>query len=92
MGWELATESQPVARKVYHCEASDWIDNCGFDESDYSPEDWAAIEKARAENWEIRTGTKHLKIQGKWEGEFSTFRARLELDAICHKYQIYQDM
>ncbi len=89
MGWEMVTTSEPVARKAYHCEASEWIDNSGWGEGDYSPEDWALIEKARAENFEIKPGTQYVKVQGKWEGDFTVFRARKDLDHICHEYELY---
>ncbi len=92
MCWEMETTSQPVARKNYHCEAANWINSSGFVEADYSPEDWAIIEKARAEDWEIKKGTKYTKTSGKWEGDFTTFRARLDLDEICQQYEIYQEM
>lgn len=92
MGWELESVTQPVARKDYHCQASDWVERAGLEEADYSAEDWATIEKARAENWAIKKGTQYTKTEGKWEGEFSVFRARLDLDAICQKYGIYQEI
>jgi len=78
--------------KTYHCGASDWIDNSGLGEADFGAEDWATIEQARAEDWEIKKGTQYIQTSGKWEGEFSVFRARLDLDAICKKHDIYQDM
>ncbi len=92
MTWEMERTTQPVARKDYQCQAAFWIDNDGGTEGDYEPEDWAAIEKARAENWMIKKGTQYTKTEGKWEGEFEVFRARLDLDAICNKYDIYQDI
>ncbi len=92
MGWEMETTSQPVARKDYPCQAAHWIDNAGYTEGDYEPEDWAVIEKAEAEGWKILKGTQYTKTEGKWEGEFDVYRARLDLDAICNKYEIYQDV
>ena len=91
MTWDMATVSEQKARKVYHCEASEWIDNSGYSERDYTPEDWLTIEKARSEDYEIRIGTNYVKTAGKWEGEFSVFRARKDLNLICHKYKFYED-
>ena len=81
----------PVARKDYYCNASDWICNSFLCDEDYDPEDLVTIEKAREENWKILKGTKYVKVIGKWNGEFQTFRGRPELDAICHKYDLYQE-
>jgi len=92
MGWELESVTQPVASKTFNCQASDWINNADLGQADYSPEDWATIKKAQFEKWEIRPGTQYTKTEGKWEGEFSVFRARLDLDAICQKYGIYQEI
>lgn len=91
MSWEIERATSPVAKKDYPCQASVWIDDAGLKEDDYSEEDWAVIEKAKAENWMIKKGTQYSKIEGKWEGEFSVFRARVDLDNICHKYQLYPD-
>lgn len=90
MGWELETTTRPVARKDYHCQASDWIENSGLERADYSEEDWSTIEKARSESWVIKKGTQYLKTEGKWEGEFAVFRARFDLDEICQNHDIYQ--
>lgn len=88
--WDISTQTKPVARKQYHCEASDWIGNC-CDLSEVSAEDLAVIQKAQAEGNKILPGDNYLKVTGKWEGEFTTFRARLDLDSICRKYNLYDD-
>tara|TARA_R110000851_G_scaffold205271_2_gene357273 strand:- start:448 stop:723 length:276 start_codon:yes stop_codon:yes gene_type:complete len=89
MAWELQKATEQKARKTYHCEASEWIDNSGLEERDFSAKEWAIIENARSENYEIRIGAIYLKIKGKWEGEFSIFRARIDLDKICEDHNLY---
>ena len=89
MCWDFAVHTEQLARKDYRCQASDWI-NSGYCELDFDPEDWQAIMKAKGEGWKILKGTNYLKVKGKWEGEFCVFRARPELDAICHKYDLYE--
>lgn len=89
--WEIENTTYPVARKEYHCQAWDWIDNAGYDEGDYEPEDWETIEKARTEGFKILPGTKYVCTHGKWEGEFTTFRARNDLHHICLDYDLYPD-
>ena len=89
MHWNFETESHPVATKEYHCQASDWIIAAGENEGDYDPEDWEIIQKARAEGWKILPGTRYLKISGLFDCDWTTFRAREDLDEICHKYDLY---
>jgi len=89
MGWEMETRTDPVARKDYHCQASDWICESGRDESEYEVKDWATIKKAKSEDWKILKGTKYVKVSGKYDGDFATFRAREDLEDICQRYEIY---
>ena len=89
MSWEFETVSTPKARKDYHCDASDWISNYGEDE--FTPEEWGIIQKAKLEKNKILKGTKYHKVTGKWEGEFSTFRARIDLNKICMANDIYEE-
>lgn len=87
--WELEKTTYPIAKKNYHCEASDWVDNGCLD--DISKADMATIKKAKEEGFKILLGTKYLKTTGKWDGEFSIYRCRIDLHDICIKYGIYPD-
>lgn len=90
--WDFCTVQYPVARKEYHCQASEWIDNTiGWDECEYDEEDRPVIRKAREEGCKILKGTEYVKVSGKWEGDFYTFHARKDLNAICHKYELYAE-
>ena len=92
MGWTMETITNPIAKKDYHCEASDWIDNTiGWDAEEFDDKDRTVIKKAREEDCRILKGTKYLKVSGKWEGEFETFRARQDLHSICLKHDLYPD-
>ena len=90
MGWDVASTNEPIARKTYRCDAADWIINSGLCEGDYDPADWAVIRNAEKENYKILPGTKYINIRGLWDGEWSTFRARIELEVICQKYELYE--
>jgi hypothetical protein len=91
MSWDVSTETNPKARKEYHCMASDWFENAGLCDEDFDLADRPIIAKARAENWKILPGTRYIKIKGIWEREASTFRARKDMDKICRKYELYDD-
>lgn len=91
MSWELDKRTTQIARKDYHCDASDWILNAGLPDEDFSAEQLASIEKAKQENWKILKGTEYLKVRGKWEGEWTTYRARPDLHQICIDQGFYED-
>ena len=87
--WDFSEETQPIARKDYHCGASDWLSN--FDRCEFDEKELAVIDLARTENNKILKGTKYVKVTGKWEGEFSTFRARIDLNGICVAHDAYAE-
>lgn len=89
--WDLAVTTTQRARKDYPCGAWEWISNSGYSERDFKPEDWQVIENARADDFMIKKGTEYTQTKGKWEGEFCTFRARIDLDKICSDYDLYPD-
>ena len=92
MYWGYANNSTPVARKEYHCEASDWIRNGpGIDDSYFTEDEMKVIRKAKAEGWKILKGSKYFKTEGVWDGEWSTFRARVDLNQICLDHDLYGD-
>ncbi len=91
MVWDVCTTTRPVARKEYECDACELIEGFGLSEGDFEPEDWAVIEKAEAEGNKILPGTRYVKTKGIWEGSAATFRAREDVDAICVKYDFYDE-
>ena len=88
--WDFATETRPVARKDYDCQAWPWIDNSGCYPNDFDEEEVAIIEKARSEGFKIIKGTKYLRVSGKWEGEMTTYCARLDLQGICDDHELQE--
>ena len=87
--WDFSEETQPIARKDYHCEASDWLGN--FSDDEFDEEELTVIARARHEGFKILKGERYTKTTGKWEGEFSTFRARIDLNNICIKHNAYDE-
>jgi len=89
MSWELSTESIPISRKIYNCQAAEFLSY--GNKYEFEQEDIKIIEDARLQDFKILKGTKYFKIKGKYDGEFSTFRARLDIHNICIKYDLYPD-
>jgi len=90
MSWNPCTNSEPIARKQYNCQASDWVNNT-LCLDDLTEDERKAYKTAEAEGWKILKGTRYLKASGFYDGEPSVFRARPDMDAICQKYQLYSD-
>lgn len=93
MAWDFYTETNQKARRDYYCDACEILINAAEfnDELAWDPNEWEAIEKARADKWRIKKGSVYTKISGKWDGDFSKFRARPEIDKICSKYDLYDN-
>lgn len=89
--WDFGRTTIQVANKDYECDASDFINNAGYGEQDFDKSDWETIKKAKSEGYKILKGTEYIKTNGKWEGEFSTCRARIDLDKICVKEGFYNE-
>ena len=90
MSWNPQTVTEPIARKDYHCNACDWLDtylNGGI----FSFAEYRLIVKAKRDGWRIKAGQRYVKVEGKWDGEWSIFRARPEINEICQKHSIYAE-
>ena len=89
----LLRESKHIAKKTYGCDACCWLDN-------FSIQDFLAhcqptygelrtVAKARRNCWRILPGQEYITRVSVSGGELYVFRAIPEIDAICHKYEIY---
>ena len=91
MSWDFYKKTTPTASKKYPCDASIWFINSGLDDSELEPSDLEIVNRVRGDKYMIQPGEKYIKQVGKWEGDFSTFRANPDIDRICHKYDLYAD-
>lgn len=91
MGWDCYTNTKPIARKEYDCQASDWIENGDvINQGVLSISEYRQIIKARRNKYKILKGQRYYKIEGKFDGEFTVFRAIPELNDICYKHNLYE--
>lgn len=90
MSWDPEFYSEQIARKNYNCNACDWARE-QVHEGIYSISDFRMIVLARRDNWEIKKGMRYIKVRGKWDGEWCTFRARPEINELCQRLDIYQE-
>jgi len=54
----LLTDERPIARQEYHCQASDWINGCGWADGDWTQDEAEAIEAAKKDGWKIHKGER----------------------------------
>ncbi|KZX78272.1 hypothetical protein A3715_10415 [Oleiphilus sp. HI0009] len=90
MSWDFYEQTEPVARKDYRCDATGYLYEV-INEGYFSFSDYRLIVKAKRDRWKIKKGQKYIKVVGKWDGEFCTFRARPEMHALCEKHNLYYE-
>jgi len=90
MTWDIFTDTDPVAKKDYHCDACRyWLSNMG--ENEFDGDDLLLYQAAKTDGIKIKKGTKYVKREGKWDGEWCTFRARVDMNNLCIKLDLYND-
>ena len=87
---QVLSETHPIARKDYPCDACCWLINGGLPDNMTLTEAKAFV-RARRDGFKIKAGQRYLKQYNIFGGEAQCFRARPEIDAICHKYDIYEE-
>jgi hypothetical protein len=86
----LLSQSTPIAKKDHPCDACHWLNEGGFPDGVTISEIKAYI-RAKRDGFKIKKGQKYIKHVQIWCGDFSVFKARPEIDAICHKYELYEE-
>lgn len=89
MSWTLYEITEPIAKKRYRCEAT-WRYLSNFTEFDVDEKD-RKIFNFLIDNQYIEKGEKYRKIKGIFDGKFCTFRAKIQSDDLCHKYDWYDE-
>ncbi len=80
-----------IASKDYACDACAAWHRSGYGQQDVSTDDWLIIEGAQADKWKIRRGEKYRKIVYKDGGEFVTYRARIDMDALAMRLELFEE-
>ena len=81
-----------IASKDYACDACAAWHRSGYGQQDVSTDDWLIIEGAQADKWKIRRGEKYRKIVYKDGGEFVTYRARIDMDALAMRLELFEEI
>jgi hypothetical protein len=84
-------DTTQYASKLYPCDACAAWHRSGYGQQDVSEDDWLIIEGAKADKWKILKGEQYRKIVYKDGGEFVTYRARIDMDALCLRLKLFDD-
>lgn len=80
-----------VARKSYPCDASRAWNRSGYARQDVLADDWSVAESARSDRYRIKPGDAYRRMTYVDDGEVRTYRARLDMDAVCQRYELFDD-
>ena len=85
------SDTTPVARKSHQCNACDCLLGAGWNGMGFSFSEFRAIAKAKRNRWQIQKGQQYIYRVGVYDGEFCTFKAISEINAICEKHGLYYE-
>lgn len=88
----LLNESNPIARKEHYCMACEWLNQ--DDWWHYGTLTFTELRQvviAKRNNWKIIKGQKYLRQTVEFEGDLMVFKAIPEINAICSKYNMYEE-
>lgn len=91
MGIEIIHESQPVARKDYHCNACDFLFEIDPCELGLAFSEKREVVKARQKGYKILKGEKYIRQFNKDGGNTWTFRAIPAIHDICVSHNLYAE-
>jgi hypothetical protein len=81
-----------TARKFYDCDASwHWRNYGPPADEPLTPEDRLVLEGIEADKWKIRPGQRYRCVLLRDGRELVTQRARLDMDALCQRHDLYDD-
>lgn len=86
----LLSETRPVARKAHRCDAYTWIEEL-YEDGRFDYQDLRKIVRMRRQRGMIQSGQRYIRQNQIFEGELCVFKADIEMDAICRKYDLYPD-
>ena len=87
----VLTDEVRTARKFYACDASELWCNYGPPSDAVTADERLVLDGAKADKWKIRPGQRYRCIVFRDGRELVTQRTRLDMDALCHRHELYDD-
>lgn len=88
---QTLNDSTQTAQKAYVCDACRAWDRSGYGKNDVSAAEWLTVQAAKADHWLILAGQQYRKIVYVDCGDLMTYRARLDMDALCAKHDLFDE-
>jgi len=94
---EIINDTRVVkARKDYRDGCMDWIMESLYElrRGDYGKltfTEWRLIAESIRDRWLIKKGQPHEVQVNKGDGHIYSFRSKIGIAAICHKYELFTD-
>ena len=85
------SEKIVTAKQHHNCDASRVFLQSNYGANDISADDWLTVQACEADNWKIKPAQEYRKTVYGDMGKIYTFRARLDMDSICTRYEMYDD-
>ena len=87
----VLTDEERTARKFYHCDASEMWRSYGPPETELTADERLVLDGAKADKWKIRPGQRYRCVVFRDGRELVTQRARLDMNNLCQKHDLYDD-
>jgi hypothetical protein len=87
----VLTDEVRTARKFYACDASEMWRSYGLPSEELTADERLVLEGVQADKWKIRPGQRYRCVVFRDGRELVTQRARLDMDALCQRYDLYDD-
>lgn len=87
-------KTTPIARKDYHCQASEFVRDC-WNDADISslPQvEQDAFALAKLHNFRILKGERYIKQISIYDGSYGIFRGIPDMVDLCHKYELFPEV
>ena len=87
----LLKDEERTARKFYDCDASELWRSYGPPREALTADELLMLEGVEADKWKIRAGQRYRCVVFRDGRELVTQRARLDMDALCQRHDLYDD-
>lgn len=92
MSRRVFTDKGVMAKKQYRCDACDQWLMAGYTVADCeTDEQRERVKAAEADKWQILPGQQYRKQTGIYDGEFYTYRGRIDMDSVTCDLEMWDD-
>lgn len=88
----ILSDKERTARKFYDCDASyHWRNYGPPPDVPLTADEVMVLEGAKADKWKIRPGQRYRHVVQREGQTLEVYRARLDMDALCQRHDLYDD-